>query len=204
VLIHKYALSLLAGALLVGAESAPCAGQQNAVAERSDTSLRSTLTRIIASSYNLPARLDPEPLPLALDAAGGSAAPTSDEMRGSAGTERIGASSDVAVRIASDSVQRYCAGTGRPYSPEEFHKGCPKVTQLIVVIGRPRSGDVARQDSLSAVRGTQGDTGTSLTVRVYETTLSRYGRNTTISDYVLARANGTWVFVRSVPLFVLE
>jgi hypothetical protein len=203
-LIHKYALSLLACVLLVGAESAPCAGQQNTASERSDTSMRSALTRIIASRYHLPVRLDPEPLPWARDAAGGPAAPTSVEMRSSEGPERIAASSDVALRIAGDSVRLHCAGTGLPYAPDSLHKGCPKVTQVIVVIGRPRSGDVAPPDSLSAGRGAQADTGTSITVRVYETTLSRYGRNTMISDYILARTNGTWVFVRWVGLLIIE
>jgi hypothetical protein len=169
-----------------------------------DSSVRAAVARIAADSTRGQVHVDVEPMPSEFDTLGRGFIPTSSGMRSRIGFDRLGDVERVALRSTSDAIRDSCGGRMVPYSPETVHKGCPKDPELIVVLGRAWAVNGSRLDSLSASSARTHTATVLRSVRVIETQVSRYGRTTTVYDYLVGLDRDQWFLVQKVPLLILE
>ena len=102
----------------------------------SDATVRAAVIRTIADSARSELRIDSLSLPTRLDRPSDGTVPTSSDMRGNGGMDRLGEIWDGALRSMPDTVRHHCAGAlAPPYAGNR--SGCPGGEMTVVVLGWP-------------------------------------------------------------------
>ena len=180
-----------------------CAQTARPISE--DTALIATVVRAIADSVKVPLQVDPLRLPIEQDVGHDVTAKTWRHEGDLVAARRLGDLGWVGKRMAGKAAQESCASNLLPFSPESWHKGCPKGPgyQMLAVLGAPRPGRASRplrSDDERAVDRAAG----YWSVRVLLTYLSNSGFNTSVCDYVVVKDGGGWRFVERVVLIYIE
>ncbi len=165
---------------------------------QSDSAIIAATAQIIRDSVHGRLRIDPERIPIELDAVRRESVPSADSMRSGAGLSQLGDLFGVGVRVAGDSIRVGCGGA---MVPNPVLRSCPTEPETIVVIGRPRA-DGPIIDSLASIGTVK--VRALRTVRVINTQLDRHGRATAIEDYTIGLNQDHWVLVIRRTLLYIE
>jgi|GEM_PF-5136401 len=184
-----------------------CAGRAHTETATDPTraSIVEALRRILADSERISIRVDPERLPIGLDAAGSDSGNTATNGPVSH-MEQAMDISQVALRAEPEPVRNACRGTTVPAAPDEAdpHRGCPSTRAVLVVVGRPRVVSQACPTDGRVTAATITATACA-TVRALVTHIGRKGFNTALADYAFARSrDGDWILVGTSWLSSVE
>jgi len=168
-------------------------------------SIVEALRRILADSERISIRVDPERLPIGLDAAGSDPDTTVTNGPGSHLEWPLDISR-VALRAEPEPVRNACRGTTvpAPWEGPDPHQGCPATRAVLLVVGRPRVVSQACPDDGRVTAATIAATACA-TVRTLVTHIGRNGFNTALVDYTFARSrDGDWILVGTSWLSSVE
>ena len=195
-------LMLLAATSMAAAACAQAAQRSaGSIDLLSEGAIRSATAEIIHMGQSGRFRVDPEPIPPALDADEKRPDLSAEAMKHDTGMAQLNELQRIGSRMAGDSLSEGCAGSLLPYQPETLHRMCPREPETILVLGRPRA-DGSVIDSLRASQ--KGATRELRIVRVIETGLAQYGRSTTVADYVVGLEQNRWILVAQFPRLFIE
>jgi hypothetical protein len=155
----------------------------------------------VADSVLVQLRVDALPLPPDADTSATFTAAEMRTMSDSTVGRKMSDLRSVGLRIADESVRSGCASTGLPWMPDSLHKGCPNDPTLYAVIGTARLGGTLRRPGI----GTEMEQGKGYwSVRVLLSTVSKYGVNQEVDDFVMSEQDGAWKLVRRVVLLDID